>query len=236
MSKITLAMSMVGASIVTAAIVASPALAWHPKGVIVKSVQNQTTNGVLSDANDAAHAVAAKPGDILKYTIVVSNDGATDSSGKNDMAKTVMTDTLPAGIELANDPSTRTISVDMGTVKPGQSVTKEYLVKVTANTDGLIENKACFTGNSTANDNPQSGCDVADVNVTVPQAPVTPQPPVTPQQPTTPAPQPTPVVQQQLPNTGSGLALGGLAGAGTIGTAGYQYFRSKRNLRSARQR
>ena len=231
MSKATLVMSMVGTSIVTAAIVASPALAWHPKGVIVKSVQNQTANGVLSDANDAAHAVAAKPGDILKYTIVVRNDGATDSSGNNDMAKTVMTDTLPAGIELANDPSTRTISVDMGMVQPGKSVTKEYLVKVTADKDGVIENKACFTGNSTVSDNPQKGCDVADVKVTVPQTPVTPQQP---QVPATPAPQPTPVVQQQLPNTGSGVAMGGLAGAGTIAAAGYHYLRSKRNLRQAR--
>ena len=233
MSKVTLAMGMISTSVVTAAIIASPALAWHPKGVIVKYVENQTTGTVMSDANDLAHAVAAKPGDVLKYTIVVSNTGAAASNGDNDMAKTVMTDTLPAGVELVSNPSTRTISENLGTIKPGQNVTKTYLVKVTADKDGAIENKACFTGNSAANDNPQSGCDVADVTVTVPQTPVTPQQPqtpVTPQQPSTPAP------QQVLPNTASDLALGGLTGAGTIGAAGYHYLRSKRNLRSAHNR
>jgi hypothetical protein len=119
----------------------------------------------------------------------------------------------------------------LGLVKPGQSVTKEYLVKVTASKDGTIENKACFTGNSTANDNPQSGCDVADVKVTVPQTPPEqPKTPETPQQPTTPAP----VAQQELPDTASGAVLGGLTGAGTIGIAGYQYLRSKRNLKNVR--
>lgn len=228
MSKVTFAMSMVSASVVTAAIVVSPALAWHPKGVIVKYVENQTTGTVKSDANDAATAISAKPGDVLKYTIVVSNTGAAASNGDNDMAKTVMTDTLPAGIQLVSAPSARTINENMGTIKPGQSVTKEYLVTVTASKDGVIENKACFTGNSTANDNPQSGCDVADVNVTVPQTPVT--PPVQPQQPAAPAP------AQALPDTASGLALGGLAGTGTIGAAGYHFIRSKRNLRSAHNR
>ena len=231
MSKVKLAMSMVSASVVTAAIIASPALAWHPKGVIVKYVENTTTASAKSDANDAAHAVAAKPGDVLKYTIVVTNNGAADSKGYNDMAKTVMTDTLPAGVELVSNPSTRTISENLGLVKPGQSVTKEYLVKVTASKDGTIENKACFTGDSTANDNPQSGCDVADVKVTVPQTPPEqPKTPETPQQPTTPAP----VAQQELPDTASGAVLGGLTGAGTIGIAGYQYLRSKRNLKNVR--
>ena len=231
MSKVTLAMSMISASVVTAAIVASPALAWHPKGVIVKYVENQTTSVAKSDANDAAHAVAAKPGDVLKYTIVVRNDGAADSKGYNDMAKTVMTDTLPAGVELVSNPATRTMSENLGLIKPGQSVTREYLVKVTASKDGTIENKACFTGDSTANDNPQKGCDVADVKVTVPETPITPEQPKTPETPQQPtAPTPT----EELPNTASGVVLGGLTGAGAIGVAGYQYLRSKRSLKNVR--
>lgn len=238
MSKVTLAMSMISASVVTAAIVASPALAWHPKGVIVKYVENQTLNMAKSDANDAVHAVAAKPGDVLKYTIVITNNGAADSRGYNDMAKTVMIDTLPAGVELVSNPATRTISENLGLVKPGQSVTKQYLVKVTADKDSTIENRACFTGNSTANDNPQSGCDVADVKVTVPETPPTtpeqPKVPESPQQP--PTPTPASVVQQELPDTASGVALGSLAGASTVGVAGYHYLRSKRNLRSAHSR
>jgi uncharacterized repeat protein (TIGR01451 family) len=209
-------------------------LAWHPKGVIVKYVENTTTASAKSDANDAAHAVAAKPGDVLKYTIVVSNTGAADSKGYNDMAKTVMTDTLPAGVELVSAPSTRAISENLGLVKPGQSITKEYLVKVTASKDGVIENKACFTGDSTANDNPQKGCDVADVKVSVPETPKTPEQPKTPETPQKPETPATPAPAQELPNTASGVALGGLTGAGAIGVAGYQYLRSKRALKNVR--
>lgn len=234
MSKVKLVMSAVTASIVTAGIVASPALAWHPKGVIVKYVENTTTASAKSDANDAAHAVAAKPGDVLKYTIVVKNDGAADSKGYNDMAKTAMTDTLPAGVELVSNPSARTITENLGLVKPGQSVTKEYLVKVTASNDGVIENKACFTGDSTANDNPQKGCDVADVKVSVPETPKTPEQPKTPETPQKPETPATPAPAAELPNTASGVALGGLTGAGAIGVAGYRYLRSKRALKNVR--
>jgi uncharacterized repeat protein (TIGR01451 family)/LPXTG-motif cell wall-anchored protein len=233
MSKVNVLFAAVSASVVTAAIVASPALAWHPKGVIVKYVQNVTTGTAQSDANDAAHAVAAKPGDILKYTIEVRNDGAADERGWNDMAKTTMTDTLPAGVELVSAAATRTITADLGTVQAGKKVVREYTVKVTASKDGIITNKACFTGETTNNEtqNAQQGCDTAVVNVTVPQTPVTPQP-ETPATPVT----PVPTAPQALPNTDSGLVAGALAGVSTMGAAGYHYLRSKRNLRSAHNR
>src|SRR6185295_7791986 len=83
----------------------STAFAWHPKGVIHKYVQNVTQNGQMADANDAQNAVSAKTGDTLKYTIVVENDGAADNNGYNDMAKTVMADTLPAGVVMADGSS-----------------------------------------------------------------------------------------------------------------------------------
>lgn len=203
MKKFTMIAATGVTGIALATAVVSPAFAWHPKGQIVKSVQNVTTGSALSDANTAAAAVAAKPGDTLKYTIVVSNTGDKDSSGGNDMAGTVMTDTLPAGVELVSNPSQRQITENIGTVKPGQKVTKEYTVKVTAQQNGTIENIACFTGDSTVHDNPQKGCDSAVINVTVPSAPVTPAPvtpaaaPVTPQ---TPAP-------TVLPNTGAGSVI-----------------------------
>jgi len=205
--KLLAAASITG--IVLATSVASPAFAWHPQGAIQKEVQNQTAGGALSDANNAAAAVSAKPGDVLRYVITVSNNGAPDSHGYNDMAKTVMTDTLPAGVALISDASQTTITENIGTVKPGQKVTKEYMVKVTSTQDGqLIQNQACFTGNSTANDNAQKGCDVADVKVTVP---VTVTPPTTTTT-STPTPAPTtPQVQaaattqpESLPNTGPG--------------------------------
>jgi len=211
-------------SVVGIGSLASTAFAWHPKGVIVKKVQNVTTNGVLSDADTSATAVTAKPGDTLRYVITITNNGAVDNSGNNDMAKTVMTDTLPSGVELISSPTQRQINENIGTIKPGISVTKEYLVKVTSNSDGSITNTACFTGNSTANDNPQQGCNPAVVTVTVPVTPVTPATPVTPEQPVIETP-------AELPHTGiaenvfmSSLILG------VIAYIGYLYLDSRRAL------
>ena len=53
-------------SVVAMATLASTAFAWHPKGVITKKVQNVTSSSVLSEADTAEQAVAAKPGDTLK--------------------------------------------------------------------------------------------------------------------------------------------------------------------------
>ncbi len=184
--------------VLTAASLSATALAWHPKGVITKSVMNQTTGSALSDANDAASAVSTKPGDVLKYVIEVRNDGTAGDS--NDMYYTKLTDKLPAGVQLVSDPSQTEITEDLGTIKAGDKVTKEYLVKVTSAKDGdVIENEACFTGDSQVKDNPQKGCDVADVKVSVPAPTPTP----------TPTPAPAPAAQtpaqttQALPNTGA---------------------------------
>ena len=197
--------------IITAGLIVSPALAWHPKGVIVKSVQDETTNSALADANDVSSALTVNMGDTLKYVIKVSNEGAAASNGDDDMSNTVMTDTLPAGVELVSNPSQRQIQVNMGTIKPGKSVTESYEVKVTAATDGqVVTNEACFTGNSLANDNPQQGCDSAIVKVHVP----TPTPPA----PTQPTPQPP---APQLPNTGAGNVVVPAVAVSLIGYAGY---------------
>lgn len=208
--------SLVG--LVMAGVSAAPAYAWHPQGKIVKTVQNQTTGGAVSDANDVAAGITAKPGDTLLYSVTVSNEGAADSRGWNDMAKTVMTDELPAGVELVSNPSTRKLSEDLGTIKPGQKVTKQYAVKVVSDTDGdVITNKACFTGNSTANDNPQSGCDNAVVKV---QVPATPTPTPTPVPTPTPTPTPTVTPPATLPNTGMSAVVAPLA-ALVAAVAGY---------------
>ncbi len=223
-SKLVLVASI--ASVIGIASLTSTAFAWHPKGIITKKVQNVTTGGALSEADTAEAAVVAKPGDTLKYVIEVSNIGAADSKGYNDMAKTVMTDTLPAGIELVSNPAERQLSENLGTIKPGKSVVKEYLVKVTSKTAGTIENTACFTGDSTANDNPQHGCNPAVVTVTIPTVPVT----TTPETPETPE---TPVTEMpaELPRTGmaeniifSSVALG------LIVYVTYIYVSSRRNL------
>jgi len=223
--------TLLGAALAATVIVAgvsTNAFAWHPKGVISKSVQNITAGSALSEADTVATAVAAKPGDTLKYVITVKNDGAADSKGYNDMANTVMTDTLPTGIELVNDPAKRQITENLGLIKPGQSIKKEYVVRVTVSKNGAIENTACFTGNSTANDNPQKGCNPAIVTVTVPETPVT---PTTPETPVTPQIPVAPEVPAELPHTG--IAENAFLGALTLGAGWYaihRYINSKREL------
>jgi uncharacterized repeat protein (TIGR01451 family) len=223
-SKVLLSAGLIG--VVSIASLASTAYAWHPKGTITKKVQNVTAGSELSEADTEGTAVAAKPGDTLKYVITVRNDGAADSKGYNDMAKTVMTDTLPSGIELVSNASQRQISENLGTIKPGQSVSKEYLVKVTASTNGAIKNTACFTGDSTANDNPQEGCNPAVVTVTVPEIPVT-TVPETPKTPVTPVTQ-TPA---ELPHTGiaENVILSSFA-LGLLVYVAYIYVASRRTL------
>jgi len=211
MKRVSLLASASVTSILAVSAVAVPAYAWHPKGTIVKYVANQTTGTTKSDANTNETAVGAAPGDVLVYTITVSNTGASSSDGLNDMADTVLTDALPTGVELVSNPATRTISENLGTITPGSSVTKTYTVKVTSETDGAsITNNACFTGNSTVSDNPQSGCDVAIVKVHVPE-----KPPITP--PTPEQPQPT-----ALPDTGS-TALTSAVSVGIAGTLGFAF-------------
>jgi len=222
-SNVLLSAAIIGT--ITIATVSTNAFAWHPKGVISKKVQNITTGSALVEADSAGTAVTAKPGDTLKYVIAISNTGASDSNGYNDMAKTVMTDTLPTGVELINNPTNRQITEAIGLVKPGQTVTKEYSVKVTANTNSTIQNTACFTGNSTANDNPQQGCNSAVVAVTVP-TPVTPTTPVTP---VTPAPVTPAQLPAELPHTGMSTDIFGSALVlGVVYYVLHRYISSKR--------
>jgi uncharacterized repeat protein (TIGR01451 family) len=208
MFKSKLISAVIVTGVIAPLISAHAAFAWHPVGVITKQVQNQTTGSILQDADNNAHAVDVKTGDIALYSITVRNDGTADSRGYNDMANVVVTDTLPVGVELASNPTTRTITENLGTIVPGAHVTKTYTVKVTDTTNlEFIENKACFTGNSTVNDNAQSGCNSAIIRTNIPQVlpPVTttvPTPPATTPVPV-PVATPAPVVKATvLPNTG----------------------------------
>lgn len=216
-------------SILALGTLSTTAFAWHPKGTIVKKVQNITSQSALSDADTAATAVTANPGDTLKYVIEISNYGAPHEKGWNDMHFTVMTDTLPAGIELASNPAQREIKENIGHIKAGEKVTKEYLVKVIAKTSGAITNTACFTGDSEVKDAPQKGCNPAVVKVTVPE---TPKPPVIPENPKVPeAPAPTPEMPAELPKTGaSGNIFTGALAIGVAVYATYRYMQSKREL------
>jgi len=137
--------------------------AWHPNGKVQKTVQDVTKGGSPHDANSKSDEVEAEAGDILRYTVTVSNIASNASNHYNDMAGTVMTDVLPADLQLVSDPSANTIVENIGTILPGKSVVKIYEVKLlkTVKDHAVLVNKACFTANSVKNDNPQSGCDVA---------------------------------------------------------------------------
>lgn len=226
--KVKLLTGSIISGVAAATLITSPALAWHPVGYIQKTVQDQTTKSAVVDANDAKSALSVNTGDTLVYTITVGNKGAADSRGWNDMAHVVITDNLPAGVELVSNPAQRTVTYTIdGTVAPGATVTKSFTVKVTSTQDGaLVDNNASFTGNSTVNDNPQSGCDDADVKVTVPVKPVT---PVTPTPPATPAPQVK--AATTLPNTGAGNVVAIALVTSVLGYVG-SLFVKKRSLNS----
>ncbi len=217
-------------------------LAWHPVGKITKYVANETTGSASVDANASAAAISAKPGDVLRYTITVRNDGKPADKDYNDLAFVVITDNLPAGVEFVGNSTQRTIKENIpGALKPGKSVTKEYRVKVTSTKDGeIIKNTACFTGDSTVKDNKQQDCDDAYAKVKVekkPEAPKTPDQPKTPvvtrtvEQPKE-APKETkaPEVPAALPETGPGAIITGLVGTSAIGYAAVNYRRSQKAL------
>lgn len=208
--KLTTMLVSTGAiSVITAGLVVSPALAWHPKGAIQKTVEDETTHSAAVDANDVNSALDVNTGDTLKYVITVSNNGAPASNGDDDMANTVMTDTLPSGIVPVDSTTPSQIQISMGTIKPGQSKTENYEVKVTAATDSqVITNEACYTGNSKVNDNPQKGCDDAVIKVHAPTPPA-PTQPTPPQQPT------------NLPNTGAGNFVVPALAVSALSYAGY---------------
>ncbi len=228
--------TLLGGILLTATLAIStvtPALAWHPDGKIIKKVQNITTNSVLADANSDNQAVEVKPGDTIRYVIEVRNAAAPAANNHNDMVGTVMTDTLPTGVELAANPATRQISENLGRLKPGETKVKEYTLKVTSQSNGqIVVNKACFTGDTEVNDNPQKGCDEARVKVKVPVQPPKPEEPEVPkpEQPETPAPQPQEELPIELPATGIETILGATTGVGAITYAGYHYLRSRRIL------
>jgi hypothetical protein len=226
--------AVLGLTAIAIAAMPATALAWHPKGTIKKEVMNVTQGIAYSDANTSATAVAAKPGDTLKYRVTVTDTAAPAANEWNDLYYVVMTDKFPAGITASAD-----AHETLGHILPGKSVTREYDVKVAANASGLVKNTACFTGNSKVNDNAQSGCDDAYVNVIkpAPTPSATPSPTKTP---ATPSPTASPVVLGSgdaqptvLPQTGTEAALGGLTGLSAIAYATTAYFRSRRSLTDA---
>jgi len=233
--------ALIGATTVAATILsAGTALAWHPKGVITKGVTNVTAHGTaVSAADTTGSAVSAKPGDLLKYTIIIRNQSPTAHS-YDDLAYTKLTDTLPAGVELVSGKTTDSI----GTVHAQRSVTREITVRVKAGVaDGsVLDNKACFSGEATNHEkgSQQSGCDHAFVKVHVPKSTPSPTPTPkptpspSPKPSTTPTPTPTPTptgevlgTATELPQTGAPVAATTVGLGAMVGT-GIAYIKSRK--------
>lgn len=209
-------LTAVGAAVVLSVAMVSPALAWHPEVKIVKKVQNVTAGSEVSDANTDQTAVAVKPGDVIKYVIEVSNPAKPASKSYNDLYYTELTDNLPAGVELVNDPAKRKIVENLGVLKPGDKVVKEYQLKVVSNTnDQLIVNEACVKGDSKVKDAPRKDCDKAKIKVSVPPKE---QPKEEPKKEVLPA---------KLPETG-GAAVAGVLGIGAASYSALMYLRSRK--------
>lgn len=201
---------LLAASVVTSALVfgglTGTAAAWHPVGKIDKKVQNVSDSGAPADADNEAGAVSAKAGDVLKYIVKVWNEGQPNAQGHNDMVDVIVTDTLPAGVELVGNPMKRELKETIDRLRPGESKTFEYAVKVVKQDDGLVKNTACFTGDSEVNDAHQEGCNDALIKVKKTVPPQTP--------PQTPLKTPTPPT---LPVTGPGSVAGLFVGVSGLG-------------------
>lgn len=204
------------------------AAAQDPKVVMTLSVQNQTTNSTISDANTVDSALAVKNGDILKYVATITNDADAAENGDNDFMSTKVISDLPAGLELVHKPSDREINIDIGTIAPKKTITETFTVRVTANNGESIESKACFTGRYEVKNKTQSNCESAFIAV----ADATPAPikeekpaatPATPVQSTEKAQEPSNTTGKgDLPTTGPSDIIAPLAAlsAGSIAYAG----------------
>jgi uncharacterized repeat protein (TIGR01451 family) len=198
MKKVSLFGGATVTSIVVTTVIATPVLACYPQGKIVKTVQDNTTNSAAIH-NTSSSPLTVDQGDTLTYTVTVSNQETQEGDQHQaDMTNVVMTDALPAGVQLVGDPSETTITENLGTIPANGKISREYKVTVTATQDGTeLTNKACYTSESNLGKNyNESNCDYAYVKVHVPAVPpTTPTAPTTPTTPTTPA--------TTLPDTGS---------------------------------
>lgn len=205
----------------------SAAVACHPLGAIHKNVIDETTHTQEVAADSESTALQVHTGDTVTYVINITNLGG--STNADDMVQTLITDDLPAGVQLvSNDP------YNLGTVAHGSSVVRKVHVTITANAGATIKNTACFTGDSTDHKQPQQGCDVAYIKVVAAPTP-SPSPSPSHSPSVSPSPSPVPVggsgsggsTPSALPETGASLAATAL-GLGSMAVATVAYVRSRK--------
>lgn len=112
----------------------------------------------------------ANPGDVLTYTVVVQNYGASIANN------VVMTDTLPAGLTfLAAQPtqgscnySSGKVTCNLGTMAVNATISIAIVTQVDENTLGVIYNTATVT-TSTQDNNPNNNSVTIDTTVKEPE-------------------------------------------------------------------
>ena len=143
-----------------------------------------------------ADHTTANPGDVVNYTTTVDNPSTRDPDDPlagtpvNAATNLVVADALPSGLDFSgftNDgggrcsysASARTITCDVGTLRPDATFTYSYNATVSASAQGetstSLANEACYDANS--EDQPDvvfHGCDPA--TVVVPPVPPAPEP------------------------------------------------------------
>lgn len=168
----------------------------QPEGKIVLTVRNVTANSPVADAKNPANATQAKSGDIVQFTVKVSNNAKPSSGGYSDLLNVTVSDELPAGLVLANNPSAHAVNLDFGTIAAGDSATKQFNVRImptSAAKNTMVRNQACYTAsNNYSSADLQSGCDFALVHLRAVATTPTPPPATTPTPNPTPASNPTP--------------------------------------------
>lgn len=132
-----------------------------PFPVIYKHVIDTAKPGTSYAADDAAHAVEVASNGLIQYEITVNNGGTAP------MENVVLTDDLPAGVQLVSDPAMRRITANLGTIPAGGL--KTYTVGLTKGVEvtaasGLIDNVACANATGV-----QQVCDHAVIKVKAPQ-------------------------------------------------------------------
>jgi len=154
------------------------------------SVLTATKDDSLLVDNDNNGAASA--GDILKYTIIMTNAGNlpaegvvfTDTPDANTTLVTGEVETTQGEIVIGNNPGDTTIEIEIGTVAVGASVTITFAVQVndplSPNVD-QVANQGIFTGDNvdrTPTDDPDTPDLPDDPTITPLVPPVVPAPPV----------------------------------------------------------
>ncbi len=210
-----------------------------PEGWVAERNYNGPSETESRTSSGWVEHVSLEVGQNFEYKLVVKNTGEVT------LEDALVTDSAPTGVQF--------LSADKGTLsgddwsyaipelKPGDSLTVVIQAKVTKYVEGRIVNTACVDAQEVPGDS--DDCDDATVEVEKPESikvcdlddksitwVTKDQLEDNPDRYTTDLTkcEEKPETPEELPQTGLGLALNGLAGIGTLTAAGYYYITSRR--------